>query len=213
MAISFRLNVVRSLSFPSNQLRAVTRCSKPLCKKWWNSGTTSMQNTGLAASVAFPMFASTAVAKKGCLKVVTFGEPPSTPPALIKGGTQSPTISASRRKREQKILQTVPRSQDLETANTILPDPAIPQTLAHIDDTAAHLDSTSDLTVKGMVLFLGFLAILITAVAVLVHFHLLSGFLVVFARIGLAISAILLIVAIFRRAGFKPALLMLGASF
>jgi hypothetical protein len=70
-----------------------------------------------------------------------------------------------------------------------------------------------DQTVKGMVLFLGLLAILITAVAVLVHFHMLSGFLVVFARIGLAISAILLIVAIFRRAGFKPALLMLGASF
>jgi hypothetical protein len=65
---------------------------------------------------------------------------------------------------------------------------------------------------KGMVIFLGLLAAPIVTIAVLVHFRLLSGFLVIFSRITFEITAILLIVAIFRRAGFKPALLMLLLS-
>lgn len=67
-------------------------------------------------------------------------------------------------------------------------------------------------TIKGLVLFLCLLAIPLIVISVLVHFQLLSGFLVILARIGLTISAILLIVAVFRRAGIRPVLLMFGFS-
>jgi len=65
--------------------------------------------------------------------------------------------------------------------------------------------------VNGMLIFLGFLAISIGTMVVLMHFQLLSGFLVVLARISVGISLVLLILAIFRRRGFKGRLAHAGS--
>jgi len=76
----------------------------------------------------------------------------------------------------------------------------------------AGVEPSKHQTIKGLVLFLGLLAIPFTFIAVLVHLQLLSGLLVIVARIGLAISVILLIVAVFRRANFRLVFFTFGFS-
>lgn len=64
-------------------------------------------------------------------------------------------------------------------------------------------------TLKRVALLLGVLAIPVVLIAVLVHFQLLSGLMVVLARISLAVCVITLIAAVFVRKGFTLALLSL----